>query len=152
MKRDDARGGREKASDRRRRLIAGFVQHAAAVDAPLMSRMLHRYAELERLSWQELANTMECTTEALDMVALCRPPREDRFLEDVEEIARGLVDPDRLIAVLRQVRALEILATGSDLPAVATGYSNGLLMAARDRESPAGPEPSADEEGERSDG
>lgn len=66
-------------------------------------------------------------------LALCRPPRPDRFTADVTAIARHLdVDAGELAASLRETAALTGLAAASHA-AVGVDGRAGLLAAAHDR-------------------
>jgi hypothetical protein len=117
-----------------RRLIEGFVRRAADTQAPLLAAPLRRYAIREGLSWEELARSLGGTTEGLDQVALCHPPRSERFVEDVAAIAAGSVEADRLLLVLRRI---QVLGSFTGFPAASmarpSDVASGLLLAARDR-------------------
>lgn len=66
------------------------------------------------------------------LLALCRPPRPDRFAADVTAIARHLgVDAGTLAAGLRETASLTGLAAG--LAAAGADAQAGLLAAAHDR-------------------
>lgn len=122
------------------RLRAHLVRRAIETDAPLLAAALHRYATAERIAWEDLARTLDCTLDDLNGIAICRPPRAGRFVEDVQAIADGHVNADRLLRLLRRLQVLETLAgrtqEASDsflsLPA-----EPGVLLAARDREEDA---------------
>jgi hypothetical protein len=122
---------------RERRLIDGLVRRAIATDAPLLARDLSRYAAAEGMSWEALARQLGGTPDGLNRVALCRPPRPERFAEDAKTIAAGHVDADRLLALLRRIQVLgafhgfpEATARQGDR----RDEARGVLLAARDHE------------------
>ena len=122
---------------RNRRFRAQLVQRAIetlAPDAPLLAPQLARHMRAEGLTWTELAASLGTTSDGLNHIALCRPPRPDSFVADVEAIARDYVAPERLLNLLRQLQILEAFAShtaeASAYDADATG---GMLLAARDR-------------------
>jgi hypothetical protein len=85
------------ARDARDRARAELVRRAVREDSGLLAARLARRADEAELPWSGLAVLLGCTDEALDRMALCRPPRPDRFEEDLAEVARlGGVDPDAL--------------------------------------------------------
>lgn len=90
--------------------IRSFLRRAAQTETPLLVTSLRRYAAAEGLSWEELARSLGCGPDALDQVALCRPPREESFVRDVEAIAAEHVDPNRLLPLLRRLQVLGTLA------------------------------------------
>jgi hypothetical protein len=134
-----------------RRLIEGFVQRSVETEAPLLAADLQRYAKREGLSWEELARSLDGTSEALHQVALCRPPRPEQFAEDVATIAAGSVDADRLLMLLRRI---QVLGSFTGLPAASPARQSseihGMLLAARDRED-AEEHPEADARAEGAD-
>ncbi len=112
-----------------------FVRRAAQTDCPLLAVSLKRYAEAENLTWEELAESLSGSVNGLNHVAACRPPRPDHFVEDVQAIAGGRVDPDLLLLLLRRLQVLHVLSTLDTTEALeANSDDSGLLMAARDRE------------------
>lgn len=117
-----------------RRLRARFVRRAIKTDAPLLASLLHHYALAESLTWEQLAQSLECTVDALNQIAICRPPRPEHFVADVEAIAADYVDPDRLLPLLRR---LQVLAAFADRAAQtqAADAESALLLAARDHEA-----------------
>ncbi len=119
-----------------RRLRAQFVRRTLQADTPLLATTLHRYAAAEGQTWAELAQALECSVDSLNQIALCRPPRRESFVEDVEEIAADYVDPDRLLLLLRK---LQVFATFAEHAAEARPDQDAIpgrtmLLAARDRE------------------
>lgn len=64
-------------------------------------------------------------------LGLCRRPRADRWLSDVEIIAKEVgIDTERLVSFIRAADAIERFA---DAP-MAEGLEDGRLLAARDWE------------------
>lgn len=121
-------------------MVRGFLRRARKLEAPLLATVLHRYAEAEAMSWDELARSLGCSAEALDQVALCRPPRDECFVQDVEAIAAGYMDSTRLLFLLRRLQVLGTLA-GAPAPgssiAEAAAASPAIFLAARLYESDA---------------
>jgi hypothetical protein len=121
-----------KSADWERQFQRRFVQRAIETDAPLLAVALHRYIEAEGLTWEQLARELGCTTDDLDAVAMCRPPRREYFSNDVRSIADRFVDPKRLLPLLRRLQVLE--AFGQDGATAAESHeAANLLLAARDR-------------------
>jgi hypothetical protein len=118
------------------RLQERLVHRAREQDGPLLARALQRYAEAEGLSWQELAQSLGCTEEALNQVALCLPPRPEWFVADVEAIAGEYVRVEPLLALLRRLQVLNAFAEEAEQAGPSAGET-ALLMAARDREAEA---------------
>ena len=119
-----------------RRLRAQFVRRAGQTDAPLLAPALRRYALAEGQTWAELSQALGCSVDALNQIALCCPPRTESFVADVEAIAAGYADPDRLLTLLRRLQvfnafaehAVEALSDQNAEPERST------LLAARDRD------------------
>jgi hypothetical protein len=116
---------------RDRRLAAGLVRRAIETRAPLLAEALEHYAAAEGLTWEELAKALGGSTDGLHQVALCRPPRPERFAEDARAIAGGWVDSERLLSLLRQFQVLEELTAFPAAPA--TPYSGHAPGCARPR-------------------
>ena len=118
-----------------RRLRAQFVRRAAQDNTPLLASALHRYASAEGLSWTELSQTLGCSVDALNQIALCRPPRPDSFVADVEAIAADYLDADRLLPLLRRLQIFAAFAerTAEALPDGNAEPGRAMLLAARDR-------------------
>jgi hypothetical protein len=127
-----------------RRLRAGLVRRAIETDAPLLASRLHRYAAAEGMTWAELALSLDGTADGLNQVAICRPPRPESFVADVEAIAADYVAADRLLLLLRRLQVLEALADPANETSGSqeTEMGHATLLAARDREN----EPDADVE------
>jgi hypothetical protein len=114
-------------------MIRGFLRRAVRAEAPLLATSLQRYAEAEAMTWEELARSLGCSPDALDQVALCRPPREENFVADAEAIAGEYLDPARLLPFLRQLQVLGTLAGApaqASIPSAAAA-SPPLFLAAR---------------------
>lgn len=119
-----------------RRLRDRFIRRAIETTAPLLAPQLQRYADAEGMSWTELAHSLDCSVDALNQIAICRPPRADRFVADTKAIAADYVDPDLLLPLLRRLQVLEAFA-GRTAPASAvpnTDANDALLLAARDHD------------------
>lgn len=86
-----------------RRLRAQFVQRAIQKGAPLLATALQRYAVEQGRSWEDLAQELQCSEDALNQIALCMPPRPESFQQDAEAIAEEYADPERLTALLRKI-------------------------------------------------
>lgn len=119
-------------------LLQGFLRRAVQARAPLLAVRLRQYAEAEAMSWEELAASLGCSVDALNQVALCRPPRAENFVQDVEAIAGEFVNPARLLPLLRQLQVLETLSQApTSISASEVAVSTPaprLFLAARRRE------------------
>ena len=103
-------------------------------DAPLLAVALSHYMEAEGITWDQLATNLGCTTESLDAVAMCRPPRKDHFSADVTSIAGKFVDAKRLLPLLRRLQIIEAFRQEDTFQAAGSRQDVGLLLAARDRD------------------
>jgi hypothetical protein len=123
----------QKAQERRFR--ARLVRRAIETDAGLLASWFHRYAEAEGRDWKSLATELGCELETLDQVALCVPPRPERFAADAQEIAEAFgVNPSRLLALLRRLEVLDALSAPPAEIAASAPAGEPYLLAARDRE------------------
>lgn len=98
-------------------------------DAFFLASALADYARSERLDELGLAEALDCTSETLSLLRLCRRPHPEpaSFRKDIDRIAsRFGVRADVLAEVVRRSDAL------AHLRQTATA-DQGLLMAARDR-------------------
>jgi hypothetical protein len=96
-------------------------------DPGFLGSVLALYAQSERLDAAGLAAALGCSPEVLPKLKLCRPPRAERFWDDVSGIAAHFgLDADRLAAVVRRGQVLAKLREFSS--------PNSTLLAARDRE------------------
>ena len=93
-----------------RRLLAQFVRRAIQSEAPLLAHALHHYAVAEGMTWMQLACDLGCTTDDLNQIAICGPPRAESFVADVEAIAADYVDAERLLPLLRRLQVLAVFA------------------------------------------
>ena len=120
-----------------RRFRAQLVRRAVetlAPDAPLLAPQLARHIQAEGLTWPELAASLGTTSDGLNHIALCRPPRPDSFAADVEAIAGDYVAPDRLLNLLRRLQIMEAFAShAAEASAYDARATGGMLLAARDR-------------------
>jgi len=90
---------------------------------------LSHLAELEGASSRELATELNCDPVTVQWLFLCRSPSRERFAQDVERIAlRFSLDATRLAGLVRRADAITALAASDQ------GASEGILLAARDRE------------------
>ena len=131
---------------------ARLVQRALETDAPLLAAPLHAYAQAEGLDWAALAAALGCAPDDLNRIALCRPPRPARFVEDTHEVAAGCADPDRLLSLLRRLQILDTFRADRAAESHAAYHSAQALLAARDREEDPAQAPHSEAEGEDSAG
>lgn len=90
---------------------------------------LSHLTELEGTSSRELATELNCDPVTVQWLFLCRSPTSEQFAQDVERIAsRFSLDVKRLAGLVRRADAITALA------APGQGSSEGILLAARDRE------------------
>jgi len=84
------------------------------------------YCESERCSIDEVAARLDCTTDTLMWISLCRRPARDAFAHQIQSIATRFDVPARqLAAIVRRVDAIGALRLGDE--------SEQELIAARDR-------------------
>jgi hypothetical protein len=87
-------------------------------------------------SWENafgssIAGALDASPESVDALALCTRPRDDRWAEDIAEIARACsLDEGRLAALMRQALAVALLRTAAPVDEAL----DGRLLAARDRD------------------
>jgi len=101
-------------------------------DPFFLAALLSVYANSEGLDNAALAGALGCRPEDLTGLRLCRAPRPEPegFRADVARIAGHFgLDEGRLIGVIRRGQALQALAA-------APAGTRGVLLAARDAESP----------------
>jgi hypothetical protein len=111
-------------------------------DQPDLSKALNRarrsatfvaslYSLWEKAFGRTVAEALSAPPETVVFLGLCRRPREDRWSEDVEEIASECrLDAGAVGAMLRQAQAAERMAGA---PPVGQAV-DGRLLAARDRD------------------
>lgn len=89
------------------------------------------YLHWERAFGGTVAGALSSSPESLISLGLCRRPREDRWSEDVEQIAEACrLDVGALASLLRQALAAELMAGAAPV-----GHAiDGRLLAARDRD------------------
>lgn len=98
----------------------------------MMGWVLMRYAELEGVREADLLERLEADKEGFLRLHLCKRPRGERFVQDVQAIAGHVgVSAGALAMVLRRVEVIETMAGGAS--AEAPSVSRGMLMAARAR-------------------
>lgn len=110
-----------------------YAAQRAAQRSFFLASALHQYQDLHQLDEQGLARDLGCAAEDLPRLALCRRPvgTSATFLDDVEQLTRRFHLKDgRLLALIRQVEALEALQTHM----ARASQRESLLQAARDRE------------------
>ena len=114
-----------------------FLRRAAErarMEPGLLGAVLGDYAARAGLDDDALAAALDCRPDQFARLALCRPPRAERFRADVELIAARLgLDPLPLARVLRLAAALGALAD------VATD-EEGLRAARRTEDGDEAPE------------
>jgi hypothetical protein len=89
------------------------------------------YSPWEKAFGGTVADALASAPESLISLGLCRRPREDRWYEDVEEIAAACrLDAGALASLLRQALAAELMAGAAPVGHVV----DGRLLAARDRD------------------
>ena len=66
-----------------------FVRRAIETNAPLLAAALSRYSDSQNLTWAELAASLGASEISLDRLACCKPPRPDRFEEDLAALAEA---------------------------------------------------------------
>jgi hypothetical protein len=101
-------------------------------DPDYLAYLLRLYADAERLDDPGLTAALGCRPEDLTRLRLCRAPRSDAAgpRADVARIAEHFrLDEVRLLSVVRRAAALRALAA-------AEPGSRGMLLAARDEETP----------------
>jgi hypothetical protein len=97
-------------------------------DSSWMGFWVSRHRVHEGVDEQQLAGSLGITMDKLVLLCLCRTPRDDRFLEDVDVICRRTgANRTELLRLLRQEQNLEQLKR-SGPPS-----GQGWLMAASDR-------------------
>jgi hypothetical protein len=128
--------------------LAALAERAS--QAPeFFAAVLAAFQRQENLTREGILKRLQTTPELLARLALCRRPKSDSasFCEDIRKIADFTdIDPVALVAMVRQVDALEALsaqgkivclnAAGNGKP---TDIQSRLLAAARDRERPPRP-------------
>lgn len=103
--------------------LACRVRH----DSLFLASALWDYARSEVLDQQRLAARLDCTPETLGRLALCRRPRGDSLIEDIERIAyRFQIHADVLLEIVRRADALGALRRA--------GETDQVRAAARDHE------------------
>lgn len=110
----------------------------------LMSSLMQLYREREGMDDEQLAAFLQCDTDALPRLALCRRPRQaPDFRGDIEAIAaRAGADPSRLARLVRAAEAQESLRGGSG------ARQASMLLAARDYDDPDGEQDEQSQSGE----
>jgi hypothetical protein len=105
----------------------------ASKDIFFLGNVIEEFRKHNKLSNSDLANYIECTSDALKRLALCRLPddQEDRFRDDIKHISDHVkCNADKLIALIRQVNIVRAFRGEYAENAVSS-----LLMAARGRRS-----------------
>jgi hypothetical protein len=109
-----------------------WLAQRVEADPFFLGSVLALYAESEGLDDAGLATALGCPPEALSRLKLCRPPRPDRFGDDITALATHFgLDFNRLAAAVRRGQVIEQLR-GASSP-------SGTLLAARDREPESDP-------------
>lgn len=114
----------------------GPLIQRAENDSFFVSRVIKRYKALFSLDDSRLMELLNCTTEGLERLALCRFPddRDDRYREHVRQIAAYVpCDVENLLKLFREVASLDSLHKDAE-----ETITSGMLMAARDRKAETG--------------
>ena len=125
----------------RARLAAALAE---AEGSDVLSAALRRLQDAEGIDAAQMAARLRTTTDGLSRLALCRPPRDTHFTQDVSQIADYCgCDAPALLSLLRRAQVLAAFAE----PAPALGVmsaanerlgwlsSSAALVAARDAEA-----------------
>lgn len=117
-----------------RDIVRWAAKHAA--EQPfLLAFDLRQYQELTGASERDLASALECSSDALACLALCRRPDPSgpSFRAAVEKIASHCgVNAHKLAALLREIDSVGTIRD-MPLPDQVAPTQPGLLAAARDR-------------------
>ena len=100
---------------------------ARGADHPWMfGAIVAAYCDIERCSTDDVAARLDCTTDTLMWISLCRRPARDQFADQIQSIAtRFNVSARELAAIVRRVDAIVALRSSDE--------SAQELIAARDR-------------------
>ncbi len=113
--------------------IVQWAARRARLEPLFLGHELFEYQKLGNHDEEEIATFLQCSTDALVSLALCRKPDTNgpSFRMDVERIADHCgANPTRLANLLREVDALRAMR------AVQQSHApSGLLLAARDRKT-----------------
>jgi len=102
----------------------------ASKDIFFLGHIIARYKSIHRMDDEKLAEYLNCRPTNIRRLILCRMPndQEERFQIDVQRIADFVhCDADKLMKLIREVNALEVLKKKSD-----QDFAAEMLMAARD--------------------
>src|SRR5262249_3750307 len=89
------------------------------------------YAAWEKAFGGPITSALSAEPDAVISLGLCRRPRDDRWLDDIETIAgAGRVDAGAVASLLRQALAAERMAAAPPVSQIV----DGRLLAARDRD------------------
>ena len=122
-------------SARRKLSLAPLIRRTQG-DAFFVSRALARYRSIRNIGDAELRRLLNCTSDGMERLALCRLPddRDAQFRDHVRQIASYVpCDASRLLELFREVAALDSLLQGGK-----DAEATGLLLAARDRRKRSG--------------
>ncbi|RKH33772.1 hypothetical protein D7Y13_20385 [Corallococcus praedator] len=113
----------------------------STVEPGMLGNVFGTYQVLEDCTAEALAEELGCTLDTLNLLALCRRPEGDAFIEQVKDICRRFdVTPSALVSVLRRVEVMDALDT--DASNGETSSDRGpLLLAAKDRPRDGGRKP-----------
>ena len=91
--------------------------------------LLSGLADIEGTSGSDIAAELNCDSETVHWIFLCRRPSEHCFAQEVERIAaRFSLDVKRLAGLVRRADAVVALAAATH------DTSESILLAARDRQ------------------
>lgn len=106
-----------------------IVERASTHSGLLLASLLRFWGR--RFPQPQVSELLGCTEEAVLRLAICKRPREESWVSDVQEIAQVIsIDRNRLEDFLRRASVVEKLALSN--PAHDT--TAGRLLAARDRD------------------
>lgn len=109
--------------------LARAAKRAATGPAPFVAGLVEAWRKA--FPDEDLTASLGCARRTVFELSLCLRPREERWLDDVAEIAGFVgIDLDRLVSFLRAAEVVE--GMGDAHPADAA--VEGRLLAARDRD------------------
>jgi hypothetical protein len=111
-----------------------YAAQRASANPEYLGWILTRYAELEYITEETLAQRLGLEGRDLSHLALCLRPRAEHFADDVRQISTKFnIDSATLASVVRLVESVEALTPRDAGQAAA---NTGLLLAARARKKP----------------
>lgn len=110
-----------------------LLEHAAKYaekDKEFMAYYLQRFSEVENMSLEKVATSLNCSNEGYFKLGLCRAPDpNENLIDGLNEIADYIhVSTLELVKIVRRVNVMDKLTAREN--------SDSLLMAARDKDAP----------------